>query len=83
MRTRLLLTGIALGATMLVGGTATAQATPAPSETRTTPAATAAGYQKIGTFSWTVCRDLRDSYAGSAYCDAVGGGKYELWVWVN
>ncbi|WP_405720587.1 hypothetical protein [Streptomyces sp. NBC_00046] len=44
MRARILLTGAALGAALLTGGTvATAQAAPAPSETRT--------YVDVGTFS--------------------------------
>ncbi|MEU0840771.1 hypothetical protein ABZ370_15000 [Streptomyces sp. NPDC005962] len=80
MRARLLLTGIALGATMLVGGAATAQAAPA-SETSTTSTTTASGYVKYGTFKYSKCISLRDSYAGDAYCDGIGGGWYILWVW--
>ncbi|MFJ1618713.1 hypothetical protein ACIODT_40510 [Streptomyces sp. NPDC088251] len=80
MRARLLLTGIALGSTMLVGAAATAQATPTPPETSATSTATAAGDTYMGTYPRSQCFALRDSYAGYAYCDAVGGGMYELWI---
>ncbi|MFC9948630.1 hypothetical protein [Streptomyces pratensis] len=79
MRIRLLLTGIALGAITLVGGATTAQAAPTPSET-TAKLTAAAGEEYIGTFSRSACIELRDSYAGYARCDAIGGGWYELWV---
>ncbi|MGW7046399.1 hypothetical protein ACWGDT_27670 [Streptomyces avermitilis] len=81
MRARLLLTGLALGATILVGGAATAQAAPASSGTTST--AKAAGYEPYpGTYSYSQCKSLRDSYAGRAYCDAIGGGLYVLMIWV-
>ncbi|MFJ7343003.1 hypothetical protein ACIQU3_22275 [Streptomyces sp. NPDC101110] len=43
MRTRLLITGMALGATVLLGGVATAQTTPEPSQVGTTSTDAAAG----------------------------------------
>ncbi|MPY65034.1 hypothetical protein [Streptomyces spongiae] len=81
MRARLLLTGIALGATMLVGGAATAQAAPAASAADTASIAqAAAGWEYIGTFKRAECISLKNSYAGEAKCDAIGSGWYELWV---
>ncbi|WP_329375974.1 hypothetical protein [Streptomyces sp. NBC_01483] len=83
MRARLLLTGIALGATMLVGGAATAQAAPAPSEIGTTSTAGAAGYwHKEGTYSKATCYSLAASYAGSAYCTP-SGSRWALYIWVE
>jgi hypothetical protein len=81
MRARMLLTGITLGATILVGGAATAQAAPAaPSRTNTAVAA-AGHWQNMGTYSESACYDLVSSYAGPAYCTSVFGG-YALIVWV-
>ncbi|GGS18656.1 hypothetical protein GCM10010269_67150 [Streptomyces humidus] len=83
MRVRLLLTGIALGSTMLVGGTAVAQAAPAPSEIGPTSTAEAAGYwHKDGVYSESTCYSLAASYAGPAYCTPYGS-KWALYIWVE
>ncbi|MFG2563733.1 hypothetical protein [Streptomyces sp. NPDC048496] len=82
MRARLLLTGIALGATMLAGGAATAQAAPAtPSQTDIT-ATVPGSWRYIGTGSESWCYSMVASYAGPAYCSSVGSGRYALYVWV-
>lgn len=39
------------------------------------------GYVEYGTFSYSTCISLRDSYAGDAYCAGIGGGKYIPRVW--
>lgn len=82
MRARLLLTGIALGATVLMGGAATAQAAPATSQTSTT-STVAGSWVRIGTFSESRCYAEAASYAGPAYCTPVGGGRFALYVWVE
>lgn len=59
MRTRMLLTAIALGATTLLGGAAAAQAVPAaPSQTHTAPTAAA-------TWQWT-----GEYYSTKSGCEA-------------
>ncbi|MFF9490466.1 hypothetical protein [Streptomyces sp. NPDC014676] len=79
MRTRTWVASLAAGVALLAGGSvATAQAAPASEVSRT---AAVPGYVKYGTFSYSTCISLRDSYAGDAYCDGIGGGKYILWVW--
>ncbi|WP_405408791.1 hypothetical protein [Streptomyces decoyicus] len=82
MRVRLLLTGIAVGATVLAGA-ATAQAAPAPAQTATTPIA--AGHWKYdGTYSESACYSLAASYAGPAYCTPRSGkDRYALYIWVE
>ncbi|GGZ14874.1 hypothetical protein CP967_03065 [Streptomyces nitrosporeus] len=81
MRTRTWIAGLAAGVALLAGGSvATAQAAPA-SDTGTNRTAAVPGYVKYGTFSYSTCISLRDSYAGDAYCDGIGGGQYILWVW--
>ncbi|MEU5645081.1 hypothetical protein [Streptomyces milbemycinicus] len=83
MRARLLLTGIALGATVLVGGAATALAAPAPSQTSTASTAAAAGrWVYDGKYSESTCYSLAASYAGPAYCTPVGS-KWALYIWVE
>ncbi|MFI6000322.1 hypothetical protein ACIA98_07870 [Streptomyces sp. NPDC051366] len=81
MRARLLLTGVALGAAVLVGGAATAQAAPAPLTAGTASSPEVQAMKRYpGKFTYSQCISLRDSYAGYAYCDALGGGWYALWV---
>ncbi|MDT0612092.1 hypothetical protein [Streptomyces lancefieldiae] len=83
MRVRILLTGIALGATVLAGGAATAQAAPATSETIASSTAAAAGrWVYDGSYSEAACYSLAASYAGPAYCTP-NGSKYALYIWVE
>ncbi|BCM65136.1 MULTISPECIES: hypothetical protein [Streptomyces] len=84
MRARLLLTGITLGATVLVGGATAAQAAPAPSQAGTTSTATAAAGRWVydGSYSESVCYSLAASYAGPAYCTP-NGSKWALFIWVE
>ncbi|MFB7915547.1 hypothetical protein [Streptomyces sp. NPDC056061] len=80
MRARTWLTGAALGAALLTGGTATiAQAAPAPSDTGV--AAVAEYWKKMKMDSQRQCEDMRDSYAGSAFCSQEGSTWY-LWILV-
>jgi hypothetical protein len=96
MRARMLLTGIALGATMLVGGAATAQAAPAHSQTSTTSTVAANGatasaavplsYVDIGTYR-TLNACLADGEA-SIYSDwycrkSTTTSNWHLWVNLN
>ncbi|MFJ9111929.1 hypothetical protein [Streptomyces sp. NPDC102283] len=77
MRTRTWIAALAAGAALLAGGSvATAQEAPV-SEVGTKGTTAVPGYVKYGTFSYSTCISLRDSYAG----DGIGGGKYILWVW--
>lgn len=62
MRTRLLLTAIALGATTLVGGAATAQAVPAASSQTNVTAIVAGSWKPIGTGSESWCYSMAASY---------------------
>ncbi len=82
MRARLLFGAVALGATVLVGGAATAQAAPTPSRI-STAATLVPGYWKyMGTYSQSACHELRDSYAGDAYCSFRSTGRYAPYVYV-
>ncbi|MFD4657801.1 hypothetical protein ACFWP2_19480 [Kitasatospora sp. NPDC058444] len=83
MRARLLLTGLALATTVLVGGAATAQAAPAPHQGDTVSAAVPGYWKKMGIYTKSACYDLRDSYAGDAYCSFVGTNRYALYIWVG
>ncbi|MCX4851741.1 hypothetical protein [Streptomyces sp. NBC_00893] len=83
MRARLLLTGIALGAAMLAGGAATAQAAPAASSQTNVTSTVRGSWEYIGTGSESWCYSMVASYAGPAYCTTVGGGRYALYVWVE
>ncbi|MFJ6770528.1 hypothetical protein ACIQOV_06060 [Kitasatospora sp. NPDC091257] len=82
MRARLLLTGLALAATVLVGGAATAQAAPAPSRADTVSAAVPGHWVVKGPYTESMCIAMRDSYAGDAYCSYSGTNKYYLHFWV-
>ncbi|NJQ01863.1 hypothetical protein [Streptomyces zingiberis] len=83
MRARVLLAGVALGATMLAGGAATAQAAPAAPSGSEAAATVAGSWVRIGTGSESWCRSMAASYAGSAYCSFVSTGKWALYVWVE
>ncbi|WP_228989977.1 hypothetical protein [Streptomyces sp. DH8] len=81
MRTRTWIAGLAAGIALLAGGSvATAQAAPSAGA-GTQGTAVVPGYVKYGTFSYSTCISLRDSYAGKAYCEGIGGDRYNLWVW--
>ncbi|MEU3563360.1 hypothetical protein [Kitasatospora sp. NPDC006786] len=81
MRARLLLTGLVLGATVLVGGAATAQAAPVPSQAGTSSAVVPGYWEVMGPFTKSMCIAMRDSYAGKAYCTSAGADYY-LHIWV-
>ncbi|WP_329537956.1 hypothetical protein OG568_57705 (plasmid) [Streptomyces sp. NBC_01450] len=88
MRARLLFTGIALGVTMLVGGTATAQAeTSAGGTVATAQAASASSearvYTDMGTFrTEAACRSVgRAGVYSDWYCQKSSTtSNYHLWV---
>ncbi|MFF8607094.1 hypothetical protein ACF06X_14225 [Streptomyces sp. NPDC015346] len=81
MRARLLLAGIALSATALMGGAATAQAAPTP--TQAGAEAAVPGYWKYdGRYSESTCYSLASSYVGPAYCTP-SGSKWALYIWVE
>ncbi|MFI9060130.1 MULTISPECIES: hypothetical protein [unclassified Streptomyces] len=83
MRARLLLTGIALGAAMLAGGAATAQAAPAAFSQTNVTSTVPGSWKRIGTGSESWCYSMAASYAGPAYCTPAGGGRFTLYVWVE
>ncbi|GAA1329326.1 hypothetical protein GCM10009647_068020 [Streptomyces sanglieri] len=80
MRARIWLTGAALGAALLTGGTvATAQAVPAPSDTGVS--AVNEYWKKMKMDSQRQCEAMRDSYAGRTFCSQEGSTWY-LWILV-
>ncbi|WP_328765013.1 MULTISPECIES: hypothetical protein [unclassified Streptomyces] len=82
MRARMLLTSVALGATVLMGGTAAAQATPSLSQADEARTVAPSYVKYMGTFTKAGCEARRDSYAGSAYCEFRGTNKYALYILV-
>ncbi|MER7466783.1 hypothetical protein [Streptomyces sp. NPDC097981] len=83
MRARLLFGAVALGATVLVGGAATAQAAPTPSQISTTATQVPGYWKYMGTYSQSGCNELRDSYAGDAYCSFRSTNRYALYIYVQ
>ncbi|MER7393945.1 hypothetical protein ABT381_00265 [Streptomyces sp. NPDC000151] len=84
MRTRLALTGAALGATLLTGASvATAQAAPVSSDTSTTTAVASGAYSWIYVGTYRTHAECYADGRNSAYsqwdCKPVNG-KYQLWV---
>ncbi|MEV7011017.1 hypothetical protein [Streptosporangium sp. NPDC051022] len=79
MRARLLLTAVTMGATLLVGGAATAQASSTSSEASTASTATAMGWIRYHTYPTVVeCLNMADNYGGEARC--IGR---TLYIWVD
>ncbi|MGP3921934.1 hypothetical protein [Streptomyces sp. 8N616] len=85
MRTRLVLASAAMGAALLTGGTvATAQATPASSDTSMTTAAApiANSWIYVGTYrTHRACyNDGKNSVYSEWECRPTSSGKWQLWV---
>ncbi|MFE5858353.1 hypothetical protein ACFQ61_34685 [Streptomyces sp. NPDC056500] len=84
MRARLLLTGIALGATMLLGGAATAQAAPVPAGTSTAASelSPSAWIPVPGIYrTLAACNSMGSSSAHADwYCLQLPNGRWQLWV---
>lgn len=83
MRTRVWLTSAALGAALLCGGAATAQAEPAPSGTGTESSAVTSGWVFVGKYrSYSACAaDGRNSVQDWT-CERGLDGRWSLYVWV-
>ncbi|GFE19322.1 hypothetical protein Sgleb_73690 [Streptomyces glebosus] len=80
MRTRIWLTGVAMGAAILTGATATAQAAPAHPETAT-GSSRAMGWVYAGTYlSQSACRADGENSAQEWKCVPASSGKWHLYV---
>lgn len=83
MRTRIWLTSVALGATMLVGGAvATAQAAPSPSAHGTSAGAATKGGIYVGTYrTLSACKADGRNSAQQWTCVPRPDGKFDLYVY--
>ncbi|MFI1254313.1 hypothetical protein ACH4U6_10960 [Streptomyces netropsis] len=84
MNTRVRLAGVALAATLLAGGAATAataQEAPASSETATASSVAFAPWDFVGNFpTKKACHAEGRGYAGEYKCVPWGDGTYDLYV---